>query len=178
MPDIISFSTAISACEKGGQWQHTLPVQEEMCKGGMTPNVINFDEATSAGKKGEWRHGRSWLLGESHGGDETPKGISTSAAISACEKGGQWQQALPWLDELHMAGSAGSGSEHLLDSTPRPKLAWLLLLAGICRACVTPSVISFNASNFACELCSTLGRHLQGGRKLQCDQLQRGDLGL
>ena len=30
--------------------------------------------------------------------------IGFNAAISACEKGGQWQQALPLLDELHMAG--------------------------------------------------------------------------
>ena len=42
--------------------------------------------------------------------------ISFNAATSACEKGGQWQQALPLLDELHMAASAGNGSQGVRNS--------------------------------------------------------------
>ena len=78
---MISFSVAISACEKGGQWQRALALFDDMRKVGVTRRLESICRA-----------------------GVTPSVISFSAANSACEKGGQWQQALPLLDELHMAG--------------------------------------------------------------------------
>ena len=50
---MISFSAAISACEKGGQWERALSLLGKMRKAGITSNVISFSAAISACEKGE-----------------------------------------------------------------------------------------------------------------------------
>jgi len=41
-PDVISYSTAISACEKGGQWERALELLEEMAAKGVAPDEITY----------------------------------------------------------------------------------------------------------------------------------------
>eukprot|EP00973_Karenia_brevis_P054878 7629181-Karenia_brevis.AAC.1 len=54
--DVISFNAAISACEKGWQWQRVAPLLNEMRKGDLSPNVISFNAAISACEKGaQWQ---------------------------------------------------------------------------------------------------------------------------
>ena len=78
---MISFSVAISACEKGGQWQRALALFGDMRKVGVTRRLGSVCRA-----------------------GVTPSVISFSAAISACEKGGQWQHALSPLEDICRAG--------------------------------------------------------------------------
>ena len=40
--DVIGFNAAISACEKGGQWQRVAPMLDEKHSRGMLPNMISF----------------------------------------------------------------------------------------------------------------------------------------
>ena len=47
-PDVISYSAAISACEKGGRWEQALEVFDEMRSRGVEPNVITYTSAMSA----------------------------------------------------------------------------------------------------------------------------------
>ena len=47
-PDVISFSAAISACEKGGQWERALSLLEEMGRRGVEPDVVSFNAALDA----------------------------------------------------------------------------------------------------------------------------------
>eukprot|EP00973_Karenia_brevis_P092825 12414284-Karenia_brevis.AAC.1 len=52
--DVISFSAAISVCEKGGQWQHAWA---EMRGERLHLDVISFSAAISAQEKGgRWQH--------------------------------------------------------------------------------------------------------------------------
>eukprot|EP00973_Karenia_brevis_P016841 2308082-Karenia_brevis.AAC.1 len=44
-PSVISFSAAISACVKGGQWQRVAPLLDEMCTPGLPHDVISFSAA-------------------------------------------------------------------------------------------------------------------------------------
>ena len=44
-PDVISFSEAISACEKGGQWERALSLLDEMRGSGVSPDVMCFSAA-------------------------------------------------------------------------------------------------------------------------------------
>ena len=102
-PDVISFSAAISACEKGGQWERALALLEEMRERAWSRNVISFNAAISACEKGgRWERALS-LLDEMREAGVEPDVISFSAAISACEKGGQWERALALLDEMRRA---------------------------------------------------------------------------
>ena len=50
--DVISYNAAISACEKGGQWQQALSLLSEMQDAGVTRNVISYNAAISACEKG------------------------------------------------------------------------------------------------------------------------------
>ena len=52
-PNAISYSAAISACEKGQQWQRALELLEEMKAAGVAPNVISYNAAISACEKGQ-----------------------------------------------------------------------------------------------------------------------------
>merc|ERR1712054_276066 len=50
-PDVISFSAAISACEKDGQWEKALQMLDEIQQRRLEPNVISFNAAISACEK-------------------------------------------------------------------------------------------------------------------------------
>ena len=52
---VISFSAAISACGKGGQWARVLPLFDKMREEGITLDMISFSAAVSACEKGgQW----------------------------------------------------------------------------------------------------------------------------
>ena len=60
-PDTTSYSAAISACEKGKQWEVALELLKE-CKTWTTPDTISYSAAISACEKGgEWKHALALL---------------------------------------------------------------------------------------------------------------------
>merc|ERR1712032_1792965 len=82
-PDIISYGSSISACEKGGQWPEALSLLRE--------------------KGGRWLEALS-LLREMGDVRLALDVITYNAGISACEKGGQWPEVLSLLRELEDVG--------------------------------------------------------------------------
>jgi pentatricopeptide repeat domain-containing protein 1 len=52
LQDMISFSAAISACKKGGQWQKALSLLDEKQICGIAPNAITYNAAIAACDKG------------------------------------------------------------------------------------------------------------------------------
>jgi pentatricopeptide repeat domain-containing protein 1 len=58
VPDEITYSAAISACEKGGQWQLALNLLSLMPDTRLAPDEITHNAATSACERmdsGSWR---------------------------------------------------------------------------------------------------------------------------
>ncbi len=54
-PDVIRYNAAISAYEKGGQWEKALQLLDEMQQRRLEPDVISFNAALSACKNGgQW----------------------------------------------------------------------------------------------------------------------------
>lgn len=54
-PTVVSYSAALSACEKGGQWELALELLELM-RSQMQPNVFAYSACISAcGAGGEWQ---------------------------------------------------------------------------------------------------------------------------
>jgi pentatricopeptide repeat protein len=97
VPDKITYNAAISACEKGGQWQQALNLLSLMPEAKVVPNEITYNAAISACEKGgQWQLALN-LLSLMPEAKAVPNKITYSAAISACEKGGQWQLALNLL---------------------------------------------------------------------------------
>ena len=91
-PDTITYSAAISACEKAGgnnSMTNALTLLKEMKESKITPNTITYNAATSACEKaGGVDTNALTLLKEMKGLGIKPDTITYSAAISACEKAG------------------------------------------------------------------------------------------
>jgi pentatricopeptide repeat protein len=105
-PNVISFSAAISACEKGGQWQRALALLDEMRAKGVAPDVISFSAAISACEKGgQWQRALA-LLEEMRAKGVAPDVIAFSAAISACAHANQPERAMRLWDELPLVPNA------------------------------------------------------------------------
>ena len=50
-PDVITWNAAISACEKGGQWERAMELFQKMQERRVVPNVITWSAAISACEK-------------------------------------------------------------------------------------------------------------------------------
>ena len=51
-PDVISCSAAISACEKGAEWETAFGLLQEMLGRSLQPGLFSCDAAISACEKG------------------------------------------------------------------------------------------------------------------------------
>jgi len=102
--DLITCSSAISACSRGEQWQRAFELLAVMRTIVLLPSVITYNAAISACEKGgEWQHALS-LLAAMVRNDVSLDVITCSSAISACEKCEQWQQALGLLAVMKNVG--------------------------------------------------------------------------
>jgi pentatricopeptide repeat domain-containing protein 1 len=52
MPSVIAYSAAVSACEKGTQWQQAIGLLAFMQQSGLAPDVITYNAAVRACEKG------------------------------------------------------------------------------------------------------------------------------
>ena len=87
LPDVISYSSVISACEKAEQWQNALGQLVEMRHNDSLPDIISYNSAISEFvKSGHLQHALGLLLRKRHD-DSLPDVMTCSAVISACEKG-------------------------------------------------------------------------------------------
>ena len=115
-PDVITFSAAISACERGANWEQALALLAEMRERGLACDITVFSAAVNACEQGaQWELALE-LISEMRASGMQPHVPTLKAAISACEKGQQWDKALGLLSELRELGhgapseSAGSGN--------------------------------------------------------------------
>ena len=86
---VVSFSAAISAYEKGGQWEQALSQLHMMCKADVTPNVISPSAATPGCVKGDQCQQSLGLFVSV----APVHVISHNAAISAGEQRAQCEQS-------------------------------------------------------------------------------------
>ncbi|CAJ1421226.1 unnamed protein product [Effrenium voratum] len=95
-PDTIMHNAAISACERGGEWQLAMAVWQQMDE----ETIITFNALISACEKGaQWQMALS-VLNHAKESRVRPDVTSFNASISACEKGTQWVPAIRLLVEM------------------------------------------------------------------------------
>ena len=103
-PDVISYSAAISACEKAAQCERALEILDEMKRRGVAPNVFSYSAAISACEKGgRWERALA-LLAEMRTRGVAPDVIVYNSTISACATGARWDHALALLSEMEARG--------------------------------------------------------------------------
>ncbi|CAD17344.2 putative type III effector protein with ppr repeats [Ralstonia pseudosolanacearum GMI1000] len=115
-PNVVTYSAAISACEKAGRMDEALVLLNELKAIGsddpmMRPNVVTYSAAISACEKAGRADHAVALLGElkalaAHDPTMRPNVVTYSATISACEKAGWVDEALALLDELRALGQS------------------------------------------------------------------------
>ena len=86
-PDVITYSAAISACEKGRQSEMALELLERMKRAGIPPTVITYNAAISACEKGrQWKRALELLDEMKASGRVEPDVITYNAgeSVNAC----------------------------------------------------------------------------------------------
>ena len=83
LPDVISYSGVIRACEKGEQWQHALGLLVEMRHNDWLPDVIQLQYCYQRiSEVGQWQHARGLRLRKRHN-DSLADVISCSSALGS-----------------------------------------------------------------------------------------------
>ncbi|CAE8614196.1 unnamed protein product [Polarella glacialis] len=165
LPNEITYSAAVSACQKGGQWQLALGLLNSMPGMSLIPNEVSYNSAISAcGKGGQWQLALI-LLSQMPDRRLVPNEISYNAAISACEKVGQWQGALVLLGRMPEArASPDEISFSASISACAPARQWRLALEvwrKMVGLQVEPDEVSYNALITVCERSEQLDRGVQ-----------------
>lgn len=100
LPDVVSYSAAVSALEKGFQWTRALSLLLEMSQVACLADVICFNAALGACEScGAWEEAMtlwSGLLSSSL----QPDVVTIGALLGACGKAHLWQLSLEWLGDI------------------------------------------------------------------------------
>ena len=85
-----------SARAKGGQWERALALLDEMRDAGVEPDTISTTPPSARARRAG-NGSERWRCWTRCGGGRGADPITYGAAVSACEKGGQWERALALL---------------------------------------------------------------------------------
>lgn len=100
MASVFAFSSCITACEKGKEWERALSLLGEMSIRRFTPDVVARNATMSACEKGmQWRMAL-FLLQDMRHIKLVPTIVSYGAVISACEKRREWENAIVLFEEM------------------------------------------------------------------------------
>ncbi|CAE8629729.1 unnamed protein product [Polarella glacialis] len=154
---IIHYNSAISACQKAGQWQMSLSVLNVMMpETRVVPDQISYNSAISAcAKTGQWWQALI-LLGNMPEAKIVPDKISFNSAITACEKGSQWQIAVELLGLMPQARVVADQVSYSCVISACSKggqwqIALNVLSVMMPEAKIVPDLISRNAAISACS---------------------------
>ncbi|CAE7864225.1 unnamed protein product [Symbiodinium microadriaticum] len=150
----VSYNSALSACDKGGQWQLVLGMFRSMPRSKIRPDVVGYTGAIrSCDHSGQWQQALQ-LFDDMLQSEVAPDVIACSALISCC-KGGQWQLALSVLDRMpkaKIAPNAISYTSAMGACEKGGQWHWALeLFTQLSRSKLTPNAISHSCALSACQ---------------------------
>ncbi|CAK9057011.1 unnamed protein product [Durusdinium trenchii] len=142
--NVIIMSAAITACEKGFQWDLALHLLLAIKAAVLRPNAFSLAATASALEKSH-----HWIAAivALDTFEEHKNQVSVNAALSACEKATAWQSALSAWDAKEADVVALSATLSALASAAE----WLPALQLLQEAQVTPNEVSYSAVITACE---------------------------
>eukprot|EP00435_Cladocopium_sp_Y103_P042238 s503_g11.t1 len=101
-PNLVCFSAATSACEKGHDWPKALKILQRMAHERCPPDVVHFNSVISVLEKSKLWSLALWVLFMMTDQKVTPDTITHNAGISAC--GSRWQHSLALLAVFRLGG--------------------------------------------------------------------------
>ncbi|CAE8595718.1 unnamed protein product, partial [Polarella glacialis] len=161
-PNLISCNTAISACEKGEQWELSFRILCNMQASLVEADKVSFNAVISACEKGEQWQRALCTLRAARSCSLRPDVVSHSAAISACEKCREWERALVTLCEMRGKHGieANLVSVNAALSAAEKGSAWersLGMLAEMQKQLLESDDISFSIAISACDRSTDVG---------------------
>eukprot|EP00930_Biecheleria_cincta_P013370 TRINITY_DN11956_c0_g1_i2.p1 TRINITY_DN11956_c0_g1~~TRINITY_DN11956_c0_g1_i2.p1 ORF type:complete len:900 (+),score=134.00 TRINITY_DN11956_c0_g1_i2:360-2702(+) len=154
-PDKVSYSAAMSACERACHWQVALELMSSMSIAQVVPDSISYNVAMSACEKGgQWQYAFQ-ALAAMQSSRLQPDVISYSAVMSACARLSQWQLAVKLLHGMRHAGVvhdniACSAAMSACANSCQWQLA-ISILSLMIQGEITPDGITYSAAINACE---------------------------
>ena len=149
------FSSAISACEKCGEWRIALDLLDRMESEGIHRTAIAYNAAISACEKAMLPQKACDVFRRMKREGIEPSVVSYSALISAAEKGSQWKLALEILEEMKANGFPGNVVAYSAAISALAKgQQWekaLFLFREIQSCGGQPSIVTYNATMTALE---------------------------
>lgn len=104
-PDVVSYSTAIMACSRAGNWERALGLLGEMRSEGLAPNSTTFTAAMAACRKSGAQAGViTALLDSMRSFGVLPDAILYGAALDACADAALCERARGLVAEMVAAG--------------------------------------------------------------------------
>jgi pentatricopeptide repeat domain-containing protein 1 len=104
LPDTVTYSTLITACANGGQWQEAVRVFEDMRAARVLPNTITYNTLiTACANGGQWQEAVR-VFKDMRAAGIPANTITHSTLITACANGGQWQEAVRMFEDMQAAG--------------------------------------------------------------------------
>ncbi|CAJ1406399.1 unnamed protein product [Effrenium voratum] len=146
--DMVNCNSAISACERTGQWEVALSFLQLVQRQGV-PETITWNAAIGAcGRAGQWERAVAMLSAFEK--DE----VSFSSAMAACEKAGEWAWALHLLGAMRLATLRADVFSFSAATSACAKAGkWQLacgLFARMARS-MSPDSVSYGSLIKACE---------------------------
>lgn len=93
-PNVITFTTLISCCQRAGQWKRARQYFTEMEQEGIRPDVKAYNSLLSACSRGA-RWEEAWdICSSMRRSDVQPNVRTYNALISACSRAGEPERAL------------------------------------------------------------------------------------
>merc|ERR1712039_658238 len=98
---MVSYSTAMNSCSKGGQWGLVFQLLKNMQQYSIKTEMSVYNAAMCAcSRGGQWQRALELLeLMSQH--NMQPNMFSYNGAVEACSKGGQCERVLTLLKESH-----------------------------------------------------------------------------
>lgn len=173
-PDTVTYTAAISACERSSNCTVALSLVALMEVDGAHPNQYTYSAAISACGRGGRLDEAKRLWGEMKSRGLRPNLVVYNTMLSACERGGDVDAAFDLLEEMRAAGiDRDVITWNTLISVCKERGEWERAL-GCLRDMQTldrvePDTISFNAAIAACARGGAVeeGRRLLGRMKAQ-----------
>ncbi|CAM9832210.1 unnamed protein product, partial [Laminaria digitata] len=147
VPDVISFTSTMSACGRAGEWQRALDIMDVMLERNVEPNIVTYGTAISAcARGGRWKRALS-LLEDMPSRGVDPNAHTYGSAIHACVVGGERKRALALLEEMMERGvPPDSVAFNAAMAAVDGWAAALRLMEVMEREGVLPDVVTYNTA--------------------------------